>query len=135
MVETVLVVEDDAALRQALVDILEMLNYRVLEAMNGRQALDVLVWCANEIALVLSDLVMLEMGGQALVHAMRQRGLTLPVVMLSGHLMTNELESLQQQGLAGWMLKPPDVEDIARLVAQALGTDAGEQLSEGKGDN
>ena len=61
-----------------------------------------------------------EMGGQALFHAMRQGGLTLPVVMLSGHPMENELESLQSQGLAGWMLKPPDPEQLAQLLARAL---------------
>ena len=123
--ETILIVEDDATLRQALVDILEMLNYRVLEAANGREALDILEQRAGEIALALSDLIMPEMGGQALVHAMRQRGLTLPVVMLSGHLMEDALESLQRLGLAGWMLKPPDVEEIAHVLAEALGGNTG----------
>ena len=118
--ETVLLVEDDATLREALADTLESLNYRALEAANGREALDLLEQHAGEIALVLSDLVMPEMGGQALFHAMRQRGLTLPVVMLSGHPMENELRNLQAQGLAGWMLKPPDPEQLAQLLARAL---------------
>jgi two-component system cell cycle sensor histidine kinase/response regulator CckA len=122
--ETILVVEDDATLRKALADTLELLNYRVLEAANGREALDILEQRASEISLVLSDLVMPEMGGQALFHAMRQRGLTLPVVMLSGHPMKNELESQQRQGLAGWLLKPPSPEQLAQLLAQALSGDA-----------
>jgi len=118
--ETVLVVEDNAALRGALVDILELLNYRALQAANGREALAVLERRADEIALVLSDLVMPEMGGQALFHAMRQRGLTLPVVILSGHPMERELEALQAQGLAGWILKPLDEEQLGQLLARAL---------------
>jgi len=122
--ETVLVVEDNAALRQALAGILESLNYRVLEAADGREALDVLEQRTEDVALVLSDLVMPEMGGQALFQAMRQRGLTLPVVMLSGHPMENELEALQAQGLAGWMLKPPGLEQLAQLLARALSGDA-----------
>ncbi|MCP4543026.1 MAG: response regulator, partial [Chloroflexi bacterium] len=77
------------------------------------------------VALVLSDVVMPRMGGQALFHAMRQRGLTTPVFMLSGHLVGSELDSLQAQGLAGWMLKPPDMEQLARLLARALNSDAG----------
>lgn len=72
------------------------------------------------IALVLSDLVMPEMGGQALLHAMRQRGLTMPVVILSGHPMESELEELQAMGLAGWMLKPPSVQPLAELLARVL---------------
>ncbi len=118
--EIILVVEDDATLREALVDTLELLNYRVLEAANGREALDILTQRAEEVALVLSDLVMPEMGGQALFHAMRQRGLTLPVVMLSGHAMENELKSLQAQGLAGWLLKPSSPEKLAQLLTQVL---------------
>jgi nitrogen-specific signal transduction histidine kinase/ActR/RegA family two-component response regulator len=118
--ETVLVVEDNATLRAAMIDILEMLNYRVLPAADGRAALVVLEQHADEIAVVLSDLVMPEMGGQALFHAMRDRGLTLPVVMLSGHPMERELEVLQDQGLAGWMLKPLDGDQLAQLLAQVL---------------
>jgi CheY-like chemotaxis protein len=118
--ETVLLVEDNATLREALATILEALNYQTLQAASGSEALAVLVQRAGEIALVLSDLVMPEMGGQALFHAMRQRGLNQPVVILSGHPMESELEVLQAQGLAGWMLKPPGVKPLAQLLAQAL---------------
>jgi two-component system cell cycle sensor histidine kinase/response regulator CckA len=120
--ETILVVEDNQVLQEALVDTIESLNYRVLTADTGQQALAVLEEHA-EVALVVSDLVMPEMGGQALFHALRQRGLTLPVVMLSGHPMENELVSLQAQGLAGWLLKPPSIEQLAHLLAQALKQD------------
>lgn len=118
--ETILVVEDEASLRTALLDSLELLNYRVLQAANGREALEILEQRAGEIALVLSDMVMPEMGGQALFYALQQRSLTLPVVMLSGHPMENELESLLTQGLAGWMLKPPRIEQLSHLLERAL---------------
>ncbi len=119
--ETILVVEDNTNLRLSLVEILETLNYRVLEAVNGRAALALLEQQAGEIALVLSDLVMPEMGGQALLQAMRERGLTLPLVVLSGHPLTNEMEAMQAQGLAGWLLKPPDMQELTTLLARALG--------------
>ena len=61
-----------------------------------------------------------EMGGQALFQAMRQRGLTVPVVMMSGHPMESELQSLQAQGLAGWILKPPNMERLAQMIAKLL---------------
>jgi len=118
--ETLLVVEDDAVLRTALVDTLRSLNYQVLEAANGQEALDTLQQRAREVALVISDLVMPEMGGQALFYVMRRRNLTLPMIMLSGHPMEQELRSLQAEGLAGWLLKPPDIEQLSRLLAQVL---------------
>jgi CheY-like chemotaxis protein len=107
-------------LRDALADTLKMLNYQTLQAANGREALAVLEQHADAIALVLSDLVMPEMGGQALFHAMRQRGLTLPVVILSGHPLESELEVLQAQGLAGWLLKPTSMRQLGQLLARAL---------------
>jgi CheY-like chemotaxis protein len=118
--ETVLVVEDNASLREALVDTLALLNYRALTAGNGRQALAILEKQASEIALVVSDLLMPEMGGQALYHALRERGFTLPVVLLSGHPMEVELQALQAQGVAGWLLKPLETEQLAALLAHAL---------------
>ena len=119
--EMILVVEDNPNMRMALVEVLEAFNYRVLEAVNGRAALAILEQQAGEIDLVLSDLVMPEMGGQALLEAMRARGLRLPLVVLSGHPLTNEMQAMQAQGLAGWLLKPPDIDELAALLARALG--------------
>jgi len=122
--ETLLVVEDEAAVRDALVESLQTMNYQVLEAADGQEALEILEQHGDQVALVLSDLVMPKMGGQALFYAMRQRGLTTPVLMLSGHPVVGELENLRAQGLAGWMLKPPSLAPLARLLAQVLSGDA-----------
>ncbi|MBN2006557.1 MAG: response regulator [Anaerolineae bacterium] len=118
--ETLLVVEDNPAMRAALVETLSGLNYHVLEAPNGNVALAMLENHAGEVALVLSDMVMPEMGGAALFHAMRQRGLRIPVIMLSGHPLENELQDLQSQGLAGWLLKPPDLAHLAQALRRIL---------------
>jgi two-component system cell cycle sensor histidine kinase/response regulator CckA len=126
--ETILVVEDNLAMRQALVDSLELLNYRALQAANGREALTILEEGQKKIALVLSDVVMPEMGGMALFHAMRQRNLLVPVVMLTGHPMAEELGKLQAQGLKAWMLKPPSPEQLAQTLAQALRERPGREL-------
>jgi PAS domain S-box-containing protein len=121
--ETLLVVEDNITLRRALVDSLTSLNYEVLEAGNGHEALEVLAQHADEISLVLSDLVMPEMGGQGLFYAMRKRDVTIPIVILSGHPMEKELEKLQCEGLAGWMLKPPNMEQLSQLLMRVLKQD------------
>ncbi|MBM4461092.1 MAG: response regulator [Chloroflexi bacterium] len=118
--QTILIVEDDPILREALTDIVELLGYRTLSAAHGRQALTLLDQHA-EIGLILSDLVMPEMGGRALLQKVKDRGLTTPVVILSGHPLDDELARLQALGLAGWLLKPPAMEELAALLAQALG--------------
>jgi len=134
--ETILVVEDNTSTRKALVDSLELLNYRTLEAANGREALAILEQRGDDpstgpsagsgqrsgqgIALVLSDVVMPGMGGLALFHALRQRGLAVRVVMLTGHPLEKELEELRAQGMSDWLLKPPSLEQLAQVLARAL---------------
>jgi CheY-like chemotaxis protein len=118
--ETILVVEDNASTRQALVDSTKLLNYRVLEATNGQEALAILEQHGNQVALAASNVVMPVMGGIALLHALRQRGLTVPAVMLTGHPLEDELEVLRDYGLTDWLPKPVSLEQLAEVVARAL---------------
>ncbi len=118
--ERVLIVEDNATTRQALVESLAVLGYQVLTAQNGREALEVLTLHAGEIRLVLSDLVMPEMGGEALFHALRRRQEPVKMVILTGHLVDGGLRQLEALGLAGWMFKPPDLMQLGELLARVL---------------
>jgi two-component system cell cycle sensor histidine kinase/response regulator CckA len=121
--ETILVVEDDAVVQQALADGLELLNYQVRKASNGQEALAVLEGHKGEIALVLSDVVMPQMGGITLLHALKEQGLAVPVVMLTGHAVQGEMEELRAQGMRDWLPKPPRLEELAEVVARALNAD------------
>jgi nitrogen-specific signal transduction histidine kinase/CheY-like chemotaxis protein len=130
--QLILVVEDDAATRAALVDSLELLNYRVIEATNGREALSIFEQhtgqadATEQIALVLSDMVMPEMGGRALLHALQERALrerseTARVILLTGHpLDEGTFEDLKPHGLRDWLLKPLSIERLSQVVAGAL---------------
>ena len=116
--ETILVVEDDDQARQTFCDALEALNYRVLCAPNGREALDTYEQNHDEIALVLCDVVMPEMGGFALLQALRQRYPSVKVVMLTGT--WTEEERLRGYWSAGWLRKPCSLAQLAGAMAQAL---------------
>jgi PAS domain S-box-containing protein len=118
--ETILIIEDNAAAREALGESLVLLNYRVMEARNGQEGLVILEQHSAEIALVLSDVVMPKMGGIALFHALKEQGLKVPMVMMTGHPMEKELDNLQAQGLSGWLLKPTNLEELAIALSQAL---------------
>ncbi len=72
------------------------------------------------VALVLNDVVMPGMGGVALFHALRQRNLAVKVVLLTGHPLEEDMESLRTQGLSDWLPKPPSLEQLAEVVARAL---------------
>ena len=74
----------------------------------------------HDIALVLSDMVMPEMGGRALFQALKELDPTVKVVMVSGHPLEEEMEDLRAQGMVDWLPKPPRLERLAEIMAQAL---------------
>jgi two-component system, cell cycle sensor histidine kinase and response regulator CckA len=118
--ETLLVVEDEMATRQALKDGLTLINYHVIAAMNGVQALSYLEEHPQEVRLVLSDVVMPEMGGIELLRAVRAHGLQIPVILMTGHPLQEEISGLQDLGLTAWMQKPPRLKQLSQIIAQAL---------------
>lgn len=118
--ETILVVEDNFTTQAALASSLELLNYVVLRANNGLDALSVLDEHQDRIKLILSDFMMPEMGGKELVNTLKQREIFIPVVLLSGHALGKEIEMMRGQGLRGWLQKPPTLDKLAEIVAQIL---------------
>jgi two-component system cell cycle sensor histidine kinase/response regulator CckA len=121
--EVVLVVEDNVTLRATLRETLVEWGYQVREAANGVQALALLEEPGDVADLVLSDVVMPEMGGVALVHAMREREWVIPVILLSGYPQERDLTELRAYGVRAWLYKPPSMEELAKVVARALSTD------------
>lgn len=118
--QTILLVEDEAETRQALQEGLTLLNYQVMPVTDGVAALSYLAHNPNGVALVISDVVMPKMGGVALLHAMRRADLHMPVVLISGHPLTGEVEKLNQDGLFWFLAKPTSLKQLAQVLAQAL---------------
>ena len=118
--EHVLVVEDHAPLRTTLVELVTAWNYRVEAAVNGEDALVKLKEAAKPFRLIVSDVVMPKLGGVGLLKALRKVGDATPLILLTGHPMGDELEPLREHGLYGWLTKPPDAEQLSRMIADAL---------------
>lgn len=125
--ETILFVEDEEKLRQVGKAILESLGYQVLTAANGREALETYkTACINglpEIALVVTDIVMPEMGGQALVRELREVDPCAKVLAITGYALADDLEKLKGMSILGTIQKPFEVDALAGAIRQALKTD------------
>jgi len=67
-VETILVVEDEEQVRELVIEMLELKGYNVLEASNGKNAIDVYNNNIEDICLILTDVVMPEMGGKKMIE-------------------------------------------------------------------
>jgi two-component system cell cycle sensor histidine kinase/response regulator CckA len=83
--EILLLVEDDASVRAIAGAILRGSGYDVIEAGDGAEALDVLDKQLEIIDLVVSDVVMPTLGGIELSRRMVRRGLSIPVLLMSGY--------------------------------------------------
>jgi signal transduction histidine kinase/HAMP domain-containing protein len=118
--ETLLVVEDEAPVRQTLAQILTDLNYQTLTASSAENALDVHAAHAGRVALVLTDLVMPGMGGLGLVRALREREAPVPVVMMSGYIADSARVSVD--GVLAWVEKPVTARRLGTVIQEALST-------------
>lgn len=117
--ERILVVEDDQAMRNALVEMLEGMKYQVLSAADGNQALK--LFAQNpDIDLVLSDLIMPGMGGVALHLRLRERWPTVKMVVMTGYPLAEDGKDLLEQGIVAWVQKPLDTDLLARTLRNAL---------------
>jgi PAS domain S-box-containing protein len=118
--ETVLLVEDDASLRRAGRRALESLGYTVLEAAHGEEALAVLAQKEDQVAVVLSDVVMPRLGGPGLYQRLRATRPALPFILMSGYAPEALREDVELGPEVVLLGKPWTLTELARRVRQAL---------------
>jgi two-component system, OmpR family, KDP operon response regulator KdpE len=113
----VLVVEDDLETRSALVRELVSGGYAVVEAADGRTALE--RWAARRPDLVLLDLGLPDMDGLQVVGAMRREAAT-PIVILSGRYEEAEKVEALDRGADDYVTKPFGVDELRARLRAAL---------------
>lgn len=112
----VLVVEDDAALREALADTLELAGYAAITAHAAEQALDLLAK-ANP-GLVLTDVQMPGMDGHALLRALKIRRPEIPVILMTAYGEIERAVQAMREGAADYLPKPFEGEQLLAVIAR-----------------
>jgi DNA-binding NtrC family response regulator len=114
----VLVVDDEAFVRESLVDLLEQEGYRTLSASSGPEALKKLG--SEDVSVVVTDLRMPSGDGLSLLEDTRKSGGDVPVILLTGVGTVADAVRAMKSGAFDFILKPVDPEQFVLLVARAV---------------
>jgi CheY-like chemotaxis protein len=118
--ETILVVDDETAVRESLRRTLERHGYRVLEASHGAEALAVFARNEGRIQLILTDMMMPVMNGPALVQAVRSIDLRVPIVGMTGLADPKRVKGLERVALTAMLEKPFSGDRLLKTLAVTL---------------
>ena len=114
----ILVVEDDAALREALEETLLDAGHEVVVAGDGAEAM--LLIDRSVPALVVSDVQMEPVGGLELLAHLRERHAGIPVILMTAYGSIQQAVSAMQQGAMDYLAKPFDAESLIEMVGRYL---------------
>jgi len=114
----ILVVEDDAGLREALVDTLILGGYQCIECESGEEAL--LTLKTTKVALVVSDVQMGGMSGLALLRSIKAKQPELPMLLMTAYATIDDAVSAMREGASDYMAKPFAPEVLLNLVSRYM---------------
>ncbi len=118
--EMILVIDDEAAIREMTRAALERFGYRVLTADNGVTALPIFVSHRNEISVVITDMMMPVMDGPMTIRALQKLNPQVCIIASSGLAESMNDADLNQLGVKTFLIKPYDAKTLLKTLAQAL---------------
>ena len=114
----ILIAEDDRELRQLFQHVLIKNGYAVTGVSNGEEAMDAID--KGYYDLIISDIMMPKMDGYALVRALRESGLTIPVMMITAKDAFDDMRMGFLSGSDDYMVKPVNVNEMVLRVGALL---------------
>jgi PAS domain S-box-containing protein len=124
----VLMVDDDETVRAVTRRALQAAGLTVLSAHDGRQGVEVFRQHQDDIALVLMDLTMPQMGGAEAFREIRAIKPGAKVILMSGYNEQETTEGFLGRGLAGFLQKPYELARLREVVREALAAPAPDRL-------
>lgn len=116
--ERIFIIDDDASLRASLARLMRSAGWETETFASAREFLDRPLW--NGCGCLLLDLNMPEMTGMQLQDELRARGMSLPIVFLTGHPDVSSSVRAMKNGAVDYLLKPLEPEALLRTVQEAL---------------
>ncbi len=116
-----MVVDDDGIVRRAVANALDSLGYSTVEAQSGTDAVEIYRAHRDEIRGVVLDMVMPVMSGRATYLALREIDPGVPVLLMSGYAVNEEVQAILDLGVKAFLAKPHSVDQLAQALAEMLG--------------
>ena len=120
-VGTILLVEDEDAVRMFSTRALRDKGYRVIEASNGESALEYISKEKDNIDLVITDVVMPKMDGPTLMKHIRAQSAKMKVIFISGYTEDNLHEAIANDSKVYFLPKPFNLKELAHKVKEVIG--------------
>jgi CheY-like chemotaxis protein len=114
----VLITDDSQLTRRILRAILEASGHEVMEASNGNVALELIVQVAPDC--VLLDLLMPGMDGFEVLSTLNERGIDIPVIVLTADIQETARKKCIQMGAVDFLNKPPNDDELQAAMEKAL---------------
>lgn len=118
--ETILVVDDEPINISVMLEMLEMLHYRVLPAGSGQEAIAIYMEKKSEIDLVIMDMVMPGISGGRTFDLLREINPNVDVILASGYSVNGEARMIINRGCRGFIQKPFQLQELSRKVRETL---------------
>ncbi|MBI3269887.1 MAG: response regulator [Planctomycetes bacterium] len=116
----ILVVDDEASIRDLVREALENDGHRVLEVADGRTALELAL--REPVALVVSDISMPGLSGLELLIGLRRAACRVPVILMTAYTGQHTEAKALRYGAYGFLAKPFDISSVVDMVRRALGS-------------
>lgn len=116
----VLVVDDEAEVRQMTGRLLERLGFRVISAGDGQEAIDILRTCIDDISCILLDLTMPRMGGIATIPHLQALRPNVPITIMSGYSADEFSSQYDELGINGFLHKPFTINTLRKVLSNTL---------------
>lgn len=114
----ILVVDDAAFSRRMICKYLKVDGHQLLEAVNGREALEMVH--AHMPDCVLTDLLMPDLNGFELIKTLQNEGITIPVIIISADIQAGSREQGYELGAVQFINKPPKEDELRSAVRRVV---------------
>jgi CheY-like chemotaxis protein len=116
--EKILITDDSLMTRKSIIKLLKGTPYTIEQASNGKEALDKI--SKNNYNLMLLDLLMPDMTGIDVLKNLKDKGIELPVIVVSADIQTSTQEICIEYGAKEFLNKPPKKEELIEAIEKHL---------------